>query len=246
MEVRKNEIRIFRGESFTIDKELRNSDDSPFVVSSMLQNPYWLLSVSNTLYSQEGRMVRNYWLPVEDTFYISEVIHLHSIKTSAQGNTNVYDTFDDVDCSDVNIVGYLNGQYVEIVSTDCLWYCNGEYKKRVYDELTEQYHFVEYRCELVKTFTSSDTSQWSAQDYLYSIQLVTGQKMQDYLSDLCVKNGLPLGDNITMYAELLKVGEKFSKDFDVNQPLGLIRNSYPILNPTKLQVIEYAQGELLW
>lgn len=66
METFKHAIKAYRGETFTIDKVIRNQDGTPFVISNELQNPHFLISVSNTKYSQENRFVRNYWLSLED------------------------------------------------------------------------------------------------------------------------------------------------------------------------------------
>ena len=241
MQIRNNEITIFRGESFTIHKELRNADNSPYVVGSGLKNPHWLLSISNSLYSQEDRIVLNYWLPVSQTYPINEVIDLLTIKSSSSSNDPVYSSFDEVVNAKVNAVnGYLDGEFVEIPLADVIWQCNGEYKNYVTGK------FVDYKCEIAKAFTSSDTDWLPVQTYFYSIQLVSGVNMLDYLKSLCKEYNMPLvNDELTLYNGLLAKGVIFPTNFDVNQALGVIENAYPILPPTKLDIIEYAQGDIL-
>ena len=43
MQVLRNELKVYRGENFTIDKLLKNRDGSPYIISNELQNPYWLI-----------------------------------------------------------------------------------------------------------------------------------------------------------------------------------------------------------
>ena len=66
METNRHSIKAHRGETFTIDKVLKNSDGSPYIISNELRNPYLLISVTDTQYGQANRFYRNYWLSLED------------------------------------------------------------------------------------------------------------------------------------------------------------------------------------
>ena len=57
-----NEITIHRGETFSMDKIIVNKDNSPYIISSKLRHPHWLLSISTTKYIQANRYIKNYWL----------------------------------------------------------------------------------------------------------------------------------------------------------------------------------------
>ncbi len=176
MQVFRNELKVYRGENFTIDKLLINRDGSPYIISNELQNPYWLISVSNTQYAQEKRYVKNYWLSLEKfpRFSLTNVFNFKDIKVSETSNESVYNTFKDMAEQNGLISGYLNGVYVEIdlnvyaVLTDGkeFKYWNGS-------------SFVNYECRIVKTFSTDDTKEWQSQNYLYSIQLVSGPKKQE-------------------------------------------------------------------
>lgn len=66
MESNRHAIKAYRGETFTIDKVLRNKDGSPYIISNEIKNPYLLISVVNASHSQENRFFRNYWLDLQN------------------------------------------------------------------------------------------------------------------------------------------------------------------------------------
>ena len=78
MRTNNNELIVHRGETFTIDKFIQNRDGSPYIVSSQLNNLYWVLSVSSTLYDQRNRYVKNWWLSLKDTkkFFLTVPINI--------------------------------------------------------------------------------------------------------------------------------------------------------------------------
>lgn len=171
MQVNKNELKVYRGESFTIDKLLVNRDGTPYIVSNELQNPYWLISVSNTQYSQQKRYIRNYWLSLENfpRFSLTTPFDIHSLKISESSDDSSYDTFDDIIEANGILGGFLNGVFVEIdLSTYAVITDGNEFK--YWNGMT----LVKYECRIVKTFSTNDTKDWQSQNYLYSIQLVSG------------------------------------------------------------------------
>jgi hypothetical protein len=66
METNRHAIKAHRGETFTIDKVLRNKDGSPYIISNEIKNPYLLISVVDASHSQENRFFRNYWLDLQN------------------------------------------------------------------------------------------------------------------------------------------------------------------------------------
>lgn len=238
MVTRLNEIEVYRGESFTIHKALVNNDGSPYVISSELSNPYYLLSISNGKYSQEGRVVFNYWLSLEQypRFYSTNIVNLADVTTDAEGGTTLYDDFDDIKSFPIN--GYYKGEYVTIPSTYAVFHSKGKYKYW-------EGEWKEYTCELIKTFTSDDTSEWLPMEYLYSIQLVSGISTTDVLKELCTKYNISYVDNVQAHTSLVEAGYVFPINFEVTQPLGRIVSSVPVLVPTRLSVNEYLQGDIL-
>lgn len=59
---------VHKNETFTLDYSLVNNDGSPYVISSLLNSPYFLLSVASSRYSEtsEGRYLYNHWLSARD------------------------------------------------------------------------------------------------------------------------------------------------------------------------------------
>lgn len=186
MQVFKNELKVYRGESFTIDKLLQNRDGTPYVISSALENPYFLLSVSNTQYSQENRYIKNYWLSLESfpRFESTQVFDIREVKNESNGGVSVYHNFYEV--YDGILYGYLHNVPVEVglkgyaVCTDGTGY-------KYWDD-----GWHDYECRLVKMFSSDDTQEWVSQTYLYSIQLVTGDKKQDGPEPIVVHSSYPI------------------------------------------------------
>lgn len=241
----KNELQIYRGETFTIDKIFQNKDGSPYIVSSELTNPYWLLSISNTTYYQENRTVKNYWLPVNVPRFRSTLpVALTDIKTSSTGSAPVYTSFDDN--ITFPIVGYYNSHAVSFDEKDCVFYVevNGVKTYKYWDN-----GWKDYECRIIKTFTQDDTSDLYAQNYLFSISLVSGMTTEDYVENLAIDYELAVEGFSTeqLYEILTKQVElKFPKNFSITQPIGYIDTSYPILEPTRMKVSNVLRGGITW
>lgn len=250
MQTYKNELTVTRGETFTIDKLLQNKDGSPYIVSNKLNNPFWLLSISNTVYSQENRYVKNYWLPVSSPkFNSTNAVNIKDIKVSNDVNAmSKYNSIHDV--ISFPIVGYYNNSYVSFDDgTDSVFYEfdeNGNATYLYWDDENNQW--IEYECRIIKTFLQNDTKDWLSQNYQYSIQLVSGILVREYLENVAEDFGIAFDENMSdyeLYNMLLNLKVKFPKDFDVEQALGSIDTMYPILEATKIKVLDNTQGEIV-
>lgn len=248
MQTFRNELKVYRGESFTIDKLLQNRDGTPYIISSKLENPYFLISVSNTQYSQSNRYVKNYWLNLSSLprFDLTQPFDIRNLKNGATSDTPLCNTLEDVvdKASDGFLHGYINGVFVEIKLLDYSVLTDGKNYK-YFDGKS----LKDYSCRIVKTFLSEDTKLWSAQNYLYSIQLVYGTSTRDYLES-AVNDIFPELDisefTIQELIDLLKKSNfNFPINFDETQPLAVMSSS-PILPPTAIKVIDYVQGEITW
>ena len=117
-----NEITVHRGETFTLNKNIQNRDGSPYIISSELSNPYFLLTVTTTRYKQENRYILSKWLDLSDfpRFYNTTPMDLWDIKSSAEGYTPKYTTLPTVTDagiqysynSNTHIVTIYDKQYV--------------------------------------------------------------------------------------------------------------------------------------
>ena len=194
MQTHKHEYVIHRGESFMISKILRNKDGSPYIISNTLDafNPHFLLSISDSLFNQEGRYVKNYWLPVPQTFTSNVPVSITELGVN---------NFEEITSFPVQVYGAV--QSLEYYPEYAVFYDIKDGKKR-YKYWSEGWK--DYECKIIKNIETSDTREWTLGNYFYSIQLVAGSK----------------------------------NDGTINIDL-----SIPILPPTKISVINYAQGDAL-
>ena len=150
------ELIINRNETFTLDFEIVNQDGSPYIVSKYLKNPHVLITISS-VNKLSKPYVCNYWLKLNELpkFEYTQPVEV--------------DDFDNYPF--VNEDEHLTGDVAVFVKTNAdgtkiyKYWKNGEY----YD----------YSFRIVKRFSVEDTSVLTAQNYEYTIKLVTGTKDDD-------------------------------------------------------------------
>lgn len=238
----KNEFTMYRGESVTLDYDIRYKSGEPLVVSYNMKNPHLLLSISNTAYAQDKREVRNYWFNLADfpKFELTTPMDLQSLKNGPSENAeSMFSKFSDI--TEFPIEAYYNGELVTINKNGAV-FCNslepGQYK------YWSDGRWYDYKLSLVHTFSSEDTKNWSSQKYYYTIQLVEGQDLRTYLCSLYEEDATELS-NVQLYNALKDIVD-FPIDLDATQPFYKITNSIPILSPTSIKVISYMQGDITW
>jgi hypothetical protein len=64
MKLKNHDITCYKGETFDLGFSIVNADDSPFMISSVVENPYLLFTISSATYKQESRYLRRFWLPL--------------------------------------------------------------------------------------------------------------------------------------------------------------------------------------
>lgn len=174
-----NEITIHRGETFSMDKIIVNKDNSPYIISSKLRHPYWLLSISTTKYIQANRYIKNYWLDLSNfpRFESTQPVDIADFKTSASGDENMYTDFSDMtydESTNTIATGYIDGVHVSYSPTDAVFY------KETDDGVEYKYYnvatgkWLDYYCRIIVRFSTADTNEWVEQSYVYSIDLVDG------------------------------------------------------------------------
>lgn len=117
-----NEITIHRGESFTIDKFIVNKDGSPYIVSNQLLNPHIRISISDSLYEQEGRYVSNYFLNLSKLprFVSTIPVDIRSFKSAPDGSS-LYESFAAMSGLPSGYIGNYEVTYTS--DDDALFYC---------------------------------------------------------------------------------------------------------------------------
>lgn len=219
MQIKGTDITIHRGETFSIDYTLVNRNGAPYILpkSNGVSNPYFLLTVASTKYAQEGRYLKNYWLKIPE----------------------------DMRFENTNPIRKPDNLPIDTPTNAAVYYSTDENGDTIYERWNGE-EFVPYSCRIIKTFTSEETLQWTAQSYVYSINYVDGELMLDYLTNL-YKQHISV-DNVPMskydlYIELVSHNKDFASiqyERDLNNP----SVSIPIVTPSKLSIIDEVQGGL--
>lgn len=163
MKTYNNELIVYRGEVFTIDKYLVNKDGSPFIISNKLQNPYFLLTVGSDLYKPE--YVYNKWLEIgsnQPRFKSTVPIEIQ-LNEEGQwpGTLPVGTTSDEAVYYIVNDDGSKIYKYAEISDTST-------------EKGVTVTNWKDYNCRLSTVFDYNVTKDWNEQTYYWSIRLVSG------------------------------------------------------------------------
>lgn len=238
-----NELSIHRGESFTMTKILQNKDGSPYIVSNQLKNPYFLLTISSSKYQQANRYVKNYWLDLKDfpKFLSTTAKNIRDFDTTFEAPLTVTTTT--VNGKEVTYLFQqrVGDKDVYVQPDDYVYYdtVNG---KKVYKYWNDGWK--DYECKIAKTFLHEDTNELAGQSYVYSIKLVCGQSMSDYLDSICkeCKEQFAELTNKGKYEKLIAHGHTFPDGFNIDRALATIDISVPILAPTKLSVLSSIEG----
>lgn len=170
MMVFNNEITIRRGESFTMDKTIVNRDGSPYIVSGRMKNPFFLVTVTNSLYDQPDRYVCNVWIPVEIGFDSTVPIDLKSFK-GMEGNT-LYNSFEELDGLPQ---GYIGDVSIQCQEGDALFYVEDIEGNRIYRYWKDGDGWLPYECRIICEFQSNLTKDWIEGTYFYNIWLIDGE-----------------------------------------------------------------------
>ena len=226
MRTRGNDIFIQRGETFSIDRSIKNADGSPYRVDESLvedgKEAYFLLTISSDKYETNGRYLRNWWLPI--TNFVS---------------------------NSTQVITDYNDRVLPPIKTNDLYYFerDGEYIYAKYDGTK----FVEYSMRFVKHFASQDTLELTGRNYFYSITLVIGQTTRSYLEGLYAELDETPGEYLTLtqmkeylIAKFHNVGnyvrEELVKNLDTERPLMDFDVSRPIISPSNLIVMSNMRG----
>lgn len=241
--MRSNEsaINIRRGETFTYCRYIQNKDGSPYVVSSELENPHWLVSIYNSTFSQKDRYTLNKWLDLSNfpRFEITQAVRLKDIHPDYTfALTSIPLGYDDkkshynIDNSDVyyadNAIFYDNDEN-GVISYKYWEYINNEPDNR-------DGRWVDYTCPLFTTFTRDITKGWKVGSYSFEVSLVTGISTFDLLKSLYVLN---IADYNNESAETMRdslINDGIIDDIDLNKPIGNIDVFIPISGVNTLVV----------
>ena len=157
MKVYNNELYVSQGEEFTVDFEIQNPDGTPYIVSSDIENPYFLVTFANSRYTQQNQYKLNLWLHMTQPRFKST----RAIKYPGTS----WSTYPDVNYGD-------NNEYANAA----LYYIGDDYRYFKFTKPGDDAHqgtWLKYDGSHIRfTVESEDTMRWNEQEYLWGISLV--------------------------------------------------------------------------
>ena len=199
-----NDVYIQRGETWSLDLDIKNEAGDPYMLFSGWRNPYLAITVTAARYEQPGDFRVTYWLDLSkqrveqrDGSFVEQAIK-RFIQTealplsvfSAQEAVNVYGitgggrmVLDDTSDYDVtNFLFFTDPQadgnriykYVSSYTLDA----NGQVNSEAW---------TEYNFRLVKSFVTKD---WTEQGYLYDAKILAGDTVAERVKNVLLNKGI--------------------------------------------------------
>lgn len=236
------EITVARGETFSLTCKITNEDGTPYMISSALQNPTFLLTIANTLYqSDDKRYVLKCWTPL--VVKSPNIVTVDTL-SGATDTSVVYYLTEDYTVNDVTYDGgnyyqyngsswnlydiYVNGYIFDdfnIIEVSSLPNPGVHYK--LYKLTTDNKYYIyigtswrEYETVFMQNFPSIITKEWYSKNFYYELRLVAGEYTQDFID--------AIDDNT--YSQ-----------FDDN-PFDLITEEFVIIPKTQMNVLSRLGG----
>lgn len=170
MRIYADRIQVERGEEWTYDVYFQNRDGSPYIVSNKLTNPYILVTIASSKYTQNGRYISNFWNSVTEayhTFYCTQPIELTGSTMPTPENGLSPEIIQDIQAKNQTYSTYAMYKWVDTNGVAQYKYWNGT----AYEDC--DFHFV-------MTFPTDITNQWIEQNYVFGVKLVAGTANADY------------------------------------------------------------------
>lgn len=159
-----NNIAITRGEVFVLARELVYKNGAPYVLRSQLQNPYIIITISSNTYKMQGKYFRRYWLDLS-TYPKFETAEICDISEQNLSENTLPSGYTASRCIYRYIYPSGAVEYYRYVGTSP----TGEY---------EPYSF-----SFIQTFSNIETKSWIESNYLYEINIVSGELTETYLTE---------------------------------------------------------------
>ena len=274
-----NERQVQQGEDWNLDILLSSSNEEyiPYIVSNQRINPYFVVTVASTKYEKNLRYVKSWWnsavsqnLPLFyqtiPELYKEDLTSIASLP-NAPSTVTTDPTYGDNEDDGRGGIACKRRLYYYTLKNEEINPDLGhkEYHYFYFDytwdgvQWTNAQRVNEYECFLRQNFLSKDTQDWSSQNYLYQITLVSGPLLKDVLNDIYIAHGgedkypdwpkLPDNPDAPDYEYQLQIAiekeYKYCKiqwpnvlqpDIDATSGVGYIQSPEPILPPTKLEV----------
>lgn len=214
MRVLGKKIIVQRGETFTLSCKVYKDDGvTPYILSSTIENPYIVITISSNTFNVNGRYRLNSWLDLSEypsfrsltpAYLSDENLEQQQLPEDANkdGKDTVYYTQD----SNGNKSYYY-------------WRVTGHDDEG--NPTTGQ--FDSYSFEFHKYFLHTITKDWIESQYQYEFRLVGGQDTTEILTNMYQsvypdRMWVPT-DNRTLYDEIVKCRPDLVKDLRWSAPL---------------------------
>ena len=258
-----HERQVQQGEDWNLDLLLSASDKEyiPYIISSRRSNPFFVTTIASTKYEKNLRYVKSFWSKINDTnnsidsyapkffstvpVYCGELGYVdpesESLVLRELPTTPGEGEFAEVTRGDTPERRYL---YQYTIVNESIDYTVG-HRPYHYFYFEDGKRIDEYECRLRFNFNSEITSEWTGQNYMYQITLVSGPLMLDRLNEIfrTKKDEGLISDK--EWPKTIELQYKFVKsmwpkelqpDIDIDSPLGRILQPEVILQPAKLEV----------
>ena len=216
MKLRGKEIIVHRGETFTLDMNIKNRDGSPFIIDKTITNPYLLISIASSKYSQSTRYLSNWWLDLS-----------HIKKFSSTIPVKISDFTKDRLAADEGVHNYV--------------YTDGKGNYKYWDENTQT--FNDYSFRVTKAFAYNETKEWVSRSYDYSVTFIAGPKSYDYLASIWDYAWGSKPDNLEdLWKAVTKHNPDVLKDMPEPTPIYNYTTVLTFIEPSPLTVLTDIRG----
>lgn len=204
------DVRVKRGETFTLEFEVLNNDGTPHILYKEFINPYICIALRSNAYTQSGEVIRNYWLPLNNipNFEITEYL---PIASNTQYPPNEY-----ADSS------WAIAEAERPTGQMAVFVYNGDY---VYYNINTQ-SYEPYNFVVSKVFVPSDTQDLTDINYVYDVYICSGPTVEDVIKTAWKSTyGESLNDALSkeqienFYNRLLIDNAESVKDINLDWPI---------------------------
>lgn len=215
-----NNIVVTRGEVFVLARDIVYRNGAPYVLRSQLENPYLLITISSNTYRMKGKYFRRYWLDLS-TYPAFDKAEIKDITEEQLTSNTLPEGYTETTCIYRFVTTAGESEYYRYVGTSP----NGTYQS--------------YSFSFVKTFLNTDTRDWVESNYLYEIQIVSGQKTVEYVTNTwnSLFNGQPVPDTVEdMYCEIMKERPDLLNGVSLDNVLVNFTSNDIILSPSRITI----------
>ena len=215
-----NNIVVTRGEVFVLARDIVYRNGAPYVLRSQLENPYLLITVSSNTYRMKGKYFRRYWLDLS-TYPAFDTAEVKDITEEQLTSNTLPENYTATTCIYRFVTPAGESEYYRYVGTSP----NGTYQS--------------YSFSFVKTFLNTDTRDWVESNYLYEIQIVSGQTTVEYVTNTwnSLFSGQPMPSTVEdMYNEIMKERPDLLEGVSLDNVLVNFTSNDIILSPSKITI----------